>query len=357
MDIKDIASKFDFSGEIDEIKENKSGHINSTYFVRCGEKKYVLQKINKNVFKKPDEVMANIRLVTNHIREKLKAVGEDHENGAMYFLNAGDTNYYIDDCGEYWRAYKFINGDCYDSCDSTELFERVGRAFGRFQCQLADFNASTLHETIPNFHNTVSRYKNLEASIEKDVKDRVKTVQKEIKFVRERKDVCSLIVDGIKDGKYPLKVTHNDTKLNNIIMNPETGEGLCVIDLDTVMPGSMLYDFGDAIRFGAASAAEDETDLVKVYVKVDMFEAFAKGFVDGLGGSATKDEILTFPESARIITLEIGMRFLTDYLDGDVYFRTEYSEHNLDRARNQFKLVADIETKLSDLNRIVEKFI
>lgn len=357
MDIKDIASKFDFSGEIEEIKENTSGHINSTYFVRCGGKKYVLQKINKNVFKKPDEVMANIHFVTNHIREKLKSSGEDYENGAMYFLNAGDKNYYVDDNGEYWRAYKFINGDCYDFCDSTELFERVGRAFGRFQCQLADFDASTLCETIPNFHNTVSRYENLEISIAKDIKDRAKMVQKEIGFVRERKDVCSLIVNGIKEGKYPLKVTHNDTKLNNIIMNPETGEGLCVIDLDTVMPGSMLYDFGDAIRFGAASAAEDETDLDKVYVKVDMFEAFAKGFVDGLGGSATKDEILAFPESARIITLEIGMRFLTDYLDGDVYFRTEYPEHNLDRARNQFKLVADIETKLSDLNKIVDKLI
>jgi len=357
MNIKDIASKFDFGGDVGEIKENKAGHINSTYFVHCGEKKYVLQKINKNVFKKPDEVMANIGLVTDHIREKLKAEGGDYENGSMFFLNSGDKNYFVDDEGEYWRAYRFINGDCYDSCDSTKLFERVGRAFGRFQCHLADFDASTLYETIPNFHNTVSRYENLEASISKDVKDRVKLVEKEIAFVRERKAVCSIIVDGIASGKYPLKVTHNDTKLNNIIMNPETGEGLCVIDLDTVMPGSMLYDFGDAIRFGAASAAEDETDLDKVYVNVDMFEAFAKGFVDGLGGSATTDEILAFPDAARIITLEIGMRFLTDYLDGDVYFRTEYAEHNLDRARNQFKLVADIESKLSELNKIVESII
>ena len=357
MNIKDIASKFDFGAEIDEIKENKSGHINSTYFVRCGGKKYVLQKINKNVFKKPEEVMANIGLVTEHIREKLKAEGGDHINGSMCFLNAGDKNYFVDDEGEYWRAYRFIDGDCYDSCDSTELFMRVGRAFGRFQCQLADFDAEKLYETIPNFHNTVSRYENLEASVKKDVKARAASVSEEINFVRNRKDVCALIVNGIKEGKYPLKVTHNDTKLNNIIMNPETGEGLCVIDLDTIMPGSMLYDFGDAIRFGAASAAEDETDLDKVFVKTDMFEAFAKGFVDGLGGSATKDEILAFPDAARIITLEIGMRFLTDYLDGDVYFRTEYETHNLDRARNQFKLVADIEAKLDELNKIVGNII
>ena len=357
--IIDIARKFCADKEIVSVSQLNAGHINDTHLVKCeGDYRLVLQKINKNVFKKPEEVMSNIGKVTDHIRAKLKAAGEDHVNGVLSFLSTEEGNlYYKDSDGEYWRAYVFVDGDCFQICESEDLFSRVGAAFGRFQQQLSDFDASELFESIKNFHNTESRYRDFETAVAVDVAGRASSVANEIEFVRSRKEVCSYIVKGIEDGTFPLRVTHNDTKLNNIIMDKVTGNGLCVIDLDTVMPGSMLYDFGDAIRFGAASAAEDETDLSKVFVRTEMFDAFTKGYISGLEGSATEDEIRAFPMSAKIITFEIGIRFLTDYLNGDVYFKTAYSEHNLDRARNQFKLVESIEEKMSVLNSIVEKYI
>jgi Ser/Thr protein kinase RdoA (MazF antagonist) len=251
----------------------------------------------------------------------------------------------------------FIEGDCYQSADSPELMERVGKAFGHFQMQLADFDASVLHETIPNFHNTVSRFAGFEKAVADDLAGRAAGIKEDIDFILSRKDKCSFIMDGIADGRFPLRVTHNDTKLNNIMMDPETGEGRCVIDLDTVMPGSVLADFGDAIRFGASSAAEDEKDLERVYMKLDMFEGFAKGFVSGLEGSLTENEVRALPMGAFMLTFEQSMRFLGDYLNGDTYFRTHYPEHNLDRARNQMKLVADMESKMDEMNRIIEKYI
>ena len=357
--IIDIATKFCFNRKIESVKALNSGHINDTNLVKCEDSyRFVLQKINKNVFKAPEEVMANIDKVTSHIRQKLKDAGEDYENGVLSFLKTDDGKlFYVDADGEYWRAYTFVDGDCFQVCESAELFTKVGEAFGRFQKQLSDFDASVLFETIKNFHNTESRYNDFEASVSNDAANRASTVSDEIEFVRCRKEDCSYIVNGIRSGVFPLRVTHNDTKLNNIIMDKATGKGLCVIDLDTVMPGSMLYDFGDAIRFGATSAAEDETDLSKVFVRPEMFDAFTKGYIDGLGGSATKDEILGFPMAAKIITFETGIRFLTDYLNGDTYFKTAYAAHNLDRARNQFKLVESIEENISVLNSIVEKYI
>ena len=354
-DIEKIFKSFDISGEYTKAEESNSGHINSSYVVYCGDKRYMLQKINKNVFKKPEEVMSNIICVTDHIKAKLSKAGKNENNCALHFIKSNTGKYFsVDENGDYWRMYDFVDGECYESCETAELFCQVGAAFGEFQQQLADFDASLLYETIPNFHNTASRYLDFERAVEENRSGRAHLAKDEIEFVRNRKAACNIIVDGINDGRFPLRVTHNDTKLNNIIIS---GDDFCVIDLDTVMPGSMLYDFGDAIRFGASSALEDETDLAKVFIKTDLFAAFTKGYLKGLGGSATKEEILALPEGARVITFETGMRFLTDYLNGDTYFRTAYPEHNLVRARNQFKLVSDMEDKMTELKKIVEKYI
>jgi Ser/Thr protein kinase RdoA (MazF antagonist) len=237
------------------------------------------------------------------------------------------------------------------------MFCEVGRAFGGFQRELADFDAAQLSETIPAFHDTVARYAYFEEVVERDVAARRREVEEDIAAYMERKDRADFIVDGIREGKFPLRVTHNDTKLNNIMIDDVTGKGICILDLDTVMPGSVLADFGDAIRFGASSAAEDETDLDKVYMDIDKYAAFAKGFVASLEGSLTEAEVRALPMGAYMMTLECGLRFLTDYLNGDTYFRIHYPTHNLDRARNQMKLVKDMEEKMSRMNEIIESYL
>lgn len=360
MNILDLSSKFALDGNAVECKECKTGHINSTYFITTDMgKKYVLQKINHNVFKKPDEVMDNIYGVTEYLKKLITQRGGDPERETLtvIFSKDGKTSY-MDEDGNTWRTYLFIkDAKTEDSAESPELFELVGEAFGNFQCMLSGYDAATLYETIPNFHNTKQRFANFVKSLEENKSGRAANCAREIEFVKAREAKCSLIVDMLATGELPLRVTHNDTKLNNIMLEAKSGAPLAVIDLDTVMPGSLLYDFGDAIRFGASSAAEDETDLDKVYVKVDMFDAFAKGYIRGLGGSVTETEIKMLPVGAFMITFEQGIRFLTDYIDGDTYFRTEYPNHNLDRARNQFKLVADMEAKEKILNETVEKYI
>ena len=357
MNATQIAAAFDFGKKISAVTECKFGHINSTFFVDCKGDRFVLQRINKSVFRDPPKLMENLVGVTDHIRRKLALSGGDVQNGTMQFVKSGDRFYCVDDEGEYWRAYRFVDGNCYQSCDTCDLFARAGAAFGNFQNQLADYPTETLHETIPDFHNTPRRYEAFEAAVAEDVCGRAAACAEEIAFIRARRDACSFIVDGLADGRFPLRVTHNDTKLNNVIMDKETGEGLCVIDLDTVMPGSLLYDFGDAIRFGASAAAEDETDPEKVFVKLDMFDAFAKGFITGLGGSITKNELLALPESARVLTLETAIRFLTDHLKGDTYFRIHREGHNLDRARNQLWLVADLEKKMPQMTQTVKQYL
>ena len=353
--MKTVLSAFSFEGKVTDLRECTAGHINGTYRVSTDKNRYILQKINKSVFPRPWEVMENVVGVTKHIRNKLAAEGKDPMRGTLSFVKAGDAYWYQDQRGDYWRAYHFVEGDCFQSCDSPDLFLRVGRTFGVFQRQLADYDASTLHEVIPNFHNTEKRYEAFEQAVLDDVCGRASSCQREIDFLRARRDDCGMIVRGLREGNFPLRVTHNDTKLNNVIMDPASGEGLCVIDLDTVMPGSLLYDFGDAIRFGASSAGEDETDLSQVYIIPELFAAFTKGFVDGLGGQITAAEQKALPESARILTLETGMRFLTDYLSGDTYFRIHHEGHNLERAKNQLRLVESIEDKMPELERIVEE--
>ena len=362
MNFKKIAASFGIYDENLTYSECNVGHINNTYFVsRSPEKapEYVFQKINTSIFKKPDEVMENIFNVTTHIAKKLTEEGKDVSRGTLEFIKTTDGRYgyYTPEDG-YWRVYKYMDDVLsLNSADSPDIFRKSGYAFGNFQRQLADFDASILHETIANFHNTVSRLDDFKKALENNAAGRRDSIPGDIKFVLDRADKCSFILDGIAAGKFPLRVTHNDTKLNNLLFDKNTGEGICIVDLDTVMPGSALYDFGDSIRFGASSAAEDETDLDKVYIRLDMFDAYTEGFLKGVKGALTEDEIRAFPMGAYIITFEIGIRFLTDYLNGDTYFRIHREGHNLDRARNQFKLVTSIEEQMDKLCSIVEKYI
>ncbi len=361
-EIEALIRNFRIEGTPYDCTEIRSGHINRTYLVYTKEgeviRKYLLQMINTSIFKKPEELMENIIRVTGHIADKVAAAGEDPTRRTLHFLQTTDGKWmYTAPDNSTWRCYHYIDALSLQQVDSTEMFERVGRAFGNFQRQLSDFDASLLHETIPDFHNTVSRYNDFLTALEKDTAHRAAGIPDEIRFVKDHENICSFIMDGIASGRFPLRVTHNDTKLNNILVDEKTGEGICVIDLDTVMPGSVLGDFGDSIRFGASSAAEDETDLDKVYVRLDLFEAYTKGFLTGLDHSLTDAEIRAFPMGALMLTLETGIRFLTDYLNGDTYFRTAYPAHNLDRAKNQFKLVSDMEVKMDEMNRIVQKYL
>ncbi len=363
-EVPEILSHFAVRGRIEAVSEIKVGHINRTYRVSCKDDSgvmthYILQWINSHVFPKVPEVMENIVAVTAHIRKKLEAAGKDAHRGTLNVIPLKDgTYYYSDENDGKWRVFEFIsNARTYMLCTSPALFESVGHAFGEFQYQLSDFEASSLHVTIEDFHNTPKRYRRFLEAVEKDVCGRAKDVQDEIEFVKARADRYSCIVDKLDDGSLPLRVTHNDTKLNNVMIDDTTGEAICVIDLDTVMPGSSLYDFGDAIRFGASSADEDEKDLSRVFVKMDLYEAFTRGFLSALNGALSDTEVRMFPDGTWMMTAEVGMRFLTDYLEGDTYFRTDYPDHNLVRARNQFKLVRDLEDKDAEIRAMVEKYI
>lgn len=339
-----------------------SGHINDTFLLICkegiAEKKYILQRMNHEIFKNPVELVENIAGVTKHLRKKIEIAGGDVTRETLNMLETkkGDL-YYKDSIGCYWRLYDFIDdATCYDLADTTELFYQSGVAFGTFQGLLADYDAKKLHETIVDFHNTAVRYQNFLAAVKADKMGRAASVQEEINFVIKRKsdtEVCNTL---IKNGDLPLRVTHNDTKLNNVMLDNTTGKGICVLDLDTVMPGLNMNDFGDSIRFGASTATEDETDLSKVWMSLELFEAYTKGFLSACGKQLTKKEIDMLPFGAKIMTLECGMRFLTDYLEGDVYFKIHRENHNLDRCRTQFKLVADMESKWEDMGKIVDKY-
>ena len=353
-----VCDRFAFDGGITDVKVCGNGHINSTYIVTAGSgKRYILQILNTAVFKDPVGVMENIAAVTDHIRAGLIASGEDSERGTMrVVLTTDGAKGYTDPEGRFWRAYDFVEGTvCRLTVDSPETFARVGEAFGDFLRRLSDFDASRLIESIPNFHNTKKRYADFLAAVERNASGRAHLVQEEIQFLTDRADKCALIVDALANGTLPLRVTHNDTKLSNILLDEVTEEAVCIIDLDTVMPGSSLYDFGDSIRAGAASAAEDEPDLDKVHFLPEMFKVYAKGFIKGTGGDLTPTELSMLPDGGYVITLETGMRFLSDYLDGDIYFHTDYPEHNLVRARTQFKLVAETEAYMPELREFVKE--
>lgn len=364
FDFKNVVRNFLFEGEFLRAEPYGNGHINDTFAAYFRKEngtvhRYILQRINHKVFASPENLMKNIAAVTRHLREKIILAGGDYARETLNLIPTVEGgSFYKSPEGTYWRGYIFIEqAQTYEKVIDARHFYNAGRAFGNFQKMLSDFPAHTLYETIPDFHNTVKRYHDLLAAVEKDVANRARYVGEEIAFVKERKNEISLIVDLLKQRKIPLRVTHNDTKFNNIMIDDRTGEGICVIDLDTVMPGSSLYDFGDAIRFGASSALEDEKDLTKVWVRLDLFDAFTRGFLETAGDFLTPLELRYLAFSAKLMTFECGIRFLTDYLNGDTYFKIRREEHNLDRARNQFKLVKDMEEKKEAMEAIVNKYL
>ncbi len=360
--LEEIIKNFNIDGEYIGYYLSNDGHINNTFVLEFDDglgkiKSYLLQLINTNVFKNPDELMENIVGVTEYLRKIVVDNGGDPERECLnvYFTSDGKP-YYRDDDGNCWRCYNFITGahSC-QSIDDPETFANAARAFGKFQCLLADYPSETLHETIPNFHNTLSRFADFEKAVSDNIAGRADSVRDEIDFVLARRDDAGVLVKLLEKGKLPLRVTHNDTKLNNVMFDNETDEGICVIDLDTVMPGLSLYDFGDSIRFGANTAAEDEKDLSKVSLSLPLYREYTAGYLSTAGQSLTPTEVEYLPFSAKLMTFECGMRFLTDYLNGDTYFRIAYDDHNLDRCRTQFRLVEDMERKMENMKAITQE--
>ncbi len=350
-------------GELTYCERYGEGHINETYLAVISADgkatKYILQKINKSLFKDVDKLMNNIVLVTEFVRKKvaLKGGDPDREVLTVVYTNDGKPYYYAPEYDEYFRVYVFIERAIAHQHEEREgQFYQSAVAFGRFAMQLSDFDASQLYEILPDFHNTRKRYENFLKSLKADKLGRAKSVSDEIGFVLKRKDYCGRIVDMLSSGAMPLKVTHNDTKLNNVMLDEKTDKPVAVIDLDTVMPGSICYDFGDSIRFGCNPASEDEKDLSKVVFDIRLFEEYTKGYLSAMGESITKIEKDNLAFVSMLMTFECGMRFLTDYLDGDTYFRTKYADQNLNRTRTQFKLVSDMERVLDKMNEIVKKY-
>lgn len=354
-DKKRICDQFSFDGEFVSAEPYGGGHINDTYKVvyRVGEKEnqYILQRINSHVFKKPVEVMENIGKVTAY----LNGLGKNGQYEVMELILTKDGKTFYEENGDFYRAFVFVKDALsYDYSKDLETIYESGRAFGNFQKMLSKFPQAELHETIPNFHNTVERYKTFCRSLEKDTQFRKDDCLAEVKFALEHEGLTHLVVDELAKGTVPVRVTHNDTKINNVLFDIHTGKGKCVIDLDTVMPGSLLYDYGDSIRSSAATAIEDEPDLDKVWWDKERFTAFTKGYLEEVKDTLTEKEKELMPYAGILITYEIGLRFLTDYLDGDVYFKTHYPKHNLVRAKNQFKFAADMEKHIDELKQIVE---
>ena len=356
--IKNIAEFYGVTNELIDWKPFGNGHINDTILLNCGpDKQYVLQKINKYVFHHPDELMANMVGVTAHLKKKVVEAGGDPDREVLTVVPAvnGDV-FYIDDKEDYWRITKLITGArSYDIVEKPEDFYITGKAFGHFQNQLSDYPADTLYETIPGFHDTRARYNNFIKSVEADVAGRCKDVQNEIKFILDRKELAYYSMDSFDKGELPLRVTHNDTKINNLMIDNVTHEAICVLDLDTVMPGFAMMDFGDAIRTGACTGLEDEKNLDLVHCDLNLYEQYAKGFIEGVDGKLTAHEVETFPMGALGITYEQALRFLADYLEGDVYYKTAYPEHNLVRTHTQIRMVEEMEAKWDQIQEIIKR--
>ncbi len=361
MDFQQIANCFGITDPISEWHEIHSGNINRTYLVTVQapekERKYVFQRINSYVFKKPQEVMANILSVTEHIKKKLLEQTGSYDRRVLSFLRTTNGKpYHYTSQRHFWRVYEYVdNSHAYDRVQVPEQFYEAGYSFGEFQAWLVDFPAETLFEIIPHFHDTPVRYQDLYAAIERDADGRCAEVEEEIRFLLAREGECNVLVDGLQNGILPWRVTHNDTKINNILFDKDTLEAICVIDLDTVMPGTSLFDFGDAVRFGASTAAEDERDLSKVSIDTELYEQFTRGFLKGVSGLLETGEADLLLQSVKVMTLELAVRFLTDYLNGDLYFKIKSPDHNLVRARTQIRLVQDIEAKWGTLSEITRR--
>lgn len=351
MQIEKAVYAFRISGQPTECLAFGHGHINHTFKITSDTgKEYILQRINKYVFKDPMKVMSNASSVTEYIRQRVT-----DPRAVLHFIPTLQGKYcYRDEHGEFWRMYDFVGGFCLDVPESSEDFYQSALAFGRFQDILSDYPADTLYETIPEFHNTVDRYRQLKESISADNMERAASVGDDIAFALAQEETCSILQRMRNAGKIPLRITHNDTKLNNVLLDRDTRKSLCVLDLDTVMPGLSVHDFGDAIRFGATTAAEDEPDVAKMKLNLEMFEAFTRGFLEA-APNLTESEIDNMVLGAFTITMETGIRFLKDYLDGDIYFKIAYPEHNLVRARAQFALAVDMKAKWENMQKIVSQ--
>ncbi len=358
----EVVDAFFDKSEVTYCKRYGNGHIGDTFLVIIGDgeqkKRYILQRKNHEIFKETCSLIENIDKVTSFLRKKIIANGGNPDRETLTLVPTRDgKNYYVDSIGCFWVLNLFIEDSiCLEQVEKPEDFYESAVAFGYFQSLLSDYPAETLSETIPNFHNTPVRYEAFLKAVEEDSCGRKANVQPEIEFVINHKDDMSVAMQLLAEGKLPLRVTHNDTKLNNIMLDKDTKKGICVIDLDTVMPGLSIFDFGDSIRFGANTAVEDELDLSKVSLSLELFEVYTKGFLTGCKGSLTELEKKMLPMGAKIMTLECGMRFLTDYLQGDTYFKIHREKHNLDRCRTQFALVADMEKKWDKMQEIVAKY-
>jgi len=361
--ISQILAAYALPGTVADVARHGKGHINDTFCVVCrmpegGTARFILQRLSQAAFPHPEEVMENFVGITSYLRREILAEGGDPLRETLSLVKTGDGADFVTDAeGRAWRLMPFIeNADCYQSA-TPELFAASGRAFGRFQYMLRDYPARTLHETIPHFHDTESRFEQFLAALEADKMNRAEGVSPEIQFILRRKADCGVALRALREGKLPLRVTHNDTKLNNILIDRDTHEGICIIDLDTTMPGLAINDFGDSIRFGANHCMEDEQDLTKVNFDISLYEVFTRGFLEGARGSLTPAELEYLPWGARLMTLECGIRFLTDYLDGDHYFHVSHPRQNLDRARTQLKLVKDMEEQFDAMGAVVAKYV
>lgn len=359
INFKTIFENFNCEGKFVKAEKYGEGHINETYAVyveNAKVKRYILQKINHNLFKNVPALMNNIRLVTEFNEKEVKKRGGNVSRECLSLIYTKDGNSFYTDNENYFRMYVFIEDATSHQIAQPELFYESAVAFGGFAKMLEKFDANLLYDVLPNFHNTRVRYNNFLNSLKKDESKRAKEVSAEIDFVIKREKYVDLIVNMLSSGKIPTRVTHNDTKLNNVMIDNATGKALAVIDFDTIMKGSILYDFGDSIRFGCNSSFEDEKDLSKVNFRLDLFEAYTKGYLSAIGTSITKTEKENLPLASLMMTLECGMRFLSDHLDGDKYFRIHRENHNLDRARTQFKLVSDMEKVMDKMASIITNY-
>jgi Ser/Thr protein kinase RdoA (MazF antagonist) len=362
-DIQPVIRQFNFQGSFEEAVPYGTGHINDTLALRFrladgSVQRYILQRINQYVFHHPEEVMQNITRVTGHLRAKILAAGGDPARETLTIVPTLDGAAGCRSAdGEYWRAYRLIEGArTYETAETLEQVYQTAWAFGNFLRLLADFPADQLFDTIPNFHNTPRRFADFKSALARDASGRAAAVQAEILFLEQREADTAVLTGMLAAGRLPLRVTHNDTKINNLLIDEATGRGVCILDLDTIMPGLSLYDFGDAVRTAAALAAEDEPDSSKAGISLEVYDALAHGYLDAARANLTASEIDLLAFSARLITLEQALRFLTDYLNGDVYYKIHRPGHNLDRARTQIKMLQAMEERFAQMEAIVASY-
>jgi len=362
-DLLQATKNFQIMGDIVEIAPYGTGHINHTYRLICRSSlgtyhNYILQKINQNVFREPEKLMENFVLVTDHLRHRIIEDGRDPSRRTITLIPTHSNEWLTQTPdGEYWRVENFIEGaNTYLQAQNIEQYYHAAHAFGQFQSYLTDLHPANLHATIPDFHHTGKRFQNFLNAVDEDKSHRAKNVQAEIGFAQVRESETTVLIDLISAGKMPERVTHNDTKLDNVMLDDKTGEGICVIDLDTVMPGLAVFDFGDTVRSCCNPSFEDEPDLSQVRFNLQTFDLLARGFLDATRNCLTPIEIDHLAFGAKLITFEQGLRFLTDYINGDIYYKIHRPNHNLERARTQFKLIADMEAAFNQMQQIIEKY-